>query len=57
MLTILSDSVTVLNDLNAAGYISGQSNPDVPTVQGYLRYNYSVGHDPEFEEIEPGEFH
>jgi hypothetical protein len=50
-------SVTVLNDLRVTGYISSQSNPSVDTVHGYLRYNYSRGQNPEFEEIEPGMFY
>ncbi|ORY57236.1 uncharacterized protein BCR38DRAFT_490207 [Pseudomassariella vexata] len=47
---------TILNDLNAAGYISAQSDPSVASVQSWLQFNYSRNQDPEPEPMEEGTF-
>lgn len=56
LLTVLDDSYTILNDLNAAGYISAQSDPNVANVQSWLQFNYSRNQEPEPEAMEPGTF-
>ncbi|KAL3712527.1 hypothetical protein TMatcc_001226 [Talaromyces marneffei ATCC 18224] len=47
---------TVINDMALAGYISSSSATSASSARDMLRYNYSKGKQPQFEEIVPGRF-
>lgn len=47
---------TVINDIAGASYISPSSRITGTAAMGMLRYNYSRGKNPEFEEIIAGRF-